>query len=125
MNNKTIRIGPTALGTSGTASICVASPGNISNGLGTGTTVAKLYYIIRHIRILNTTASGISVSGFIDTTSGGKTAGLEFFGSGLSVAANSYQDFYGYLRLDNGDFLNFFGGTAGLTAEAEGEVGVQ
>lgn len=124
MNNKMIRVGPTALGTSG-AVTCLASPGNISNGLGGGTTIGNLYYIIRHVRILNTTASGIAVSGFIGATSSATTAGKEFFGSGLSIAANSYQDYYGYTRLDNGDFLNFFGANAGLTAIAEGEVGVQ
>lgn len=124
MNNKMVRFGPTALGTSGAVS-CLASPGNISNGQGTGTTVSNLYYIIRHIRILNTTTSGVAVSGFIGANSTATTSGKEFFGSGLSVAANSYQDWYGYLRIDNGEFLNFFGAASGLTANGEGEVGVQ
>lgn len=124
MNNKMIRIGPTAIGTSG-AVTCLASPGNISNGLGSGTTISNLYYVLRHIRIVNTTTSGISTSGFIGATSTATTAGKEFMGGGLSVAANSYQDWYGYLRIDNGEFLNFFGGSAGLTAVGEGEVGVQ
>lgn len=127
MNNKMIRVGPTAIGTSG-AVTCVATPGTVSNvaGVGTvGTAISNLYYIFRHIRIVNTTSSGISVSGFIAASSSGTTAGREFFGSGLSVAANSYQDWYGYLRMDQGEYLNFFGGGAGLTIDGEGEVGVQ
>jgi hypothetical protein len=56
---------------------------------------------------------------------GGYAAGTEFAWQGLSVAANSYVDWYGLLRLDSGDFLVGGAGTAtALTWQAEGEIGI-
>jgi hypothetical protein len=52
-------------------------------------------------------------------------AGTEVIGQGLSVAANSFVDWYGAMRLDAADFL--VGGsntTTALSIEGEGEVGV-
>ena len=56
---------------------------------------------------------------------GANTAGTEVIGTATSVAANSYVDWYGALRLDAADFL--VGGASAntsLTIQGEGEIGV-
>jgi hypothetical protein len=52
-------------------------------------------------------------------------AGTEIIGQACSIAANSYLDWYGALRLDAADFL-VGGASAGtsLSIEGEGEIGV-
>ena len=52
-------------------------------------------------------------------------AGTEFIGTGVSVPANSYVDWYGEARLDAADFL--VGGASAITSltiSGEGEIGV-
>ncbi len=73
---------------------------------------------------MNKTAGAVTFSLYIGAT-GANAAGTEFMGIGTSVAANSYVDWYGSLRLDAADFL--VGGASAatsLTFEAEGEMGV-
>lgn len=130
MNNKLIRFGPSAISVTVT---CFISPGTVTgaipvqngNGGGAGTPIVNTYYDIRHIRIVNTTSTQRSVSGFIAGTSTGSGAGQAFLGSGLAIPANDYEDYYGETRIDAGEYMNFIGDSAGLTVEAEGEVGVQ
>jgi hypothetical protein len=86
---------------------------------------ANLYFLIKHIRIINKTASPATFSLYIGAT-GANAAGTEFMGLGTSIAANSCVDYYGPLTLDTTDFL-VGGASAGsaLTLTAEGEVGVR
>tara|TARA_R110000868_G_scaffold301_2_gene2502 strand:- start:12545 stop:12916 length:372 start_codon:yes stop_codon:yes gene_type:complete len=119
--NKAIRLGPTAVAN---------AVGNLFNaptltgGVNPPATSTASYYILRHIRIVNKTAGAVTFSGYIGAT-GGSSAGTEFLGTALSVAANSYVDWYGALRLDTADFLTGVASAAtSLTIEAEGEIGV-
>lgn len=117
--NKAFRFGPVAVSN---AAANILNPGTITGGVNMG--AGNVYMIIRHIRIVNKTAGAITFSGYIGAT-GGSAAGTEFLGTALSIAANSYIDWYGALRLDAADF--FTGLASALTSlviEGEGEIGV-
>ena len=115
-----LRVGPVAL--SATMTTNVLNPA--AAGAGVGYTPSASYIILRHIRITNKTASAATFSLYIGAT-GANAAGTEFMGTAMSVAANSYVDWYGMVRLDSADFL-VGGASAGatLTLQAEGEVGL-
>ena len=120
--NKVIRFGPVAL--SATTTTNIINPPTVTGGTGLAGTNTATYVIIRHIRIVNKTAGAVTFSLYIGGT-GGNVAGTEFMGLGNSIAANSYVDWYGMLRLDTADFL--VGGASAatsLTIEAEGEIGI-
>ena len=120
--NKIVRFGPVPL--SATLTTNILNPGTTTGGVGMPSNSGNLYFLIRHIRIVNKTAGAVTCSFWIGAT-GANAAGTEFLGNALSVAANSYIDWYGQVRLDTSDFL-VGGASAGtsLTFEAEGEVGV-
>lgn len=119
--NKVVRLGPVAMGNS-VANIF--NPPTLTGGVNPPGTSTNSYLILRHIRIVNKTASAATFSCYIGAT-GASAAGTEFMGTALSVAANSAFDWYGMVRLDTADFLT---GTASalttLVIEAEGEIGV-
>lgn len=121
--NKIIRVGPVALTTTLTTNIL--NPQTLTGGVSAGgTSNTATYLILRHIRISNKTASAATFSLYIGAT-GANTAGTEFIGTAQSIAANSYVDWYGMVRLDTADFL--VGGsntTTALTLEGEGEIGI-
>lgn len=120
---KQIRFGPVALTTSLTTNIL--NPGTTTGGTGMPGTSTNLYFLVKHIRITNKTSSAATLSLWIGAT-GGNAAGTEFLGLGLSVAANSYVDWYGALTLDVADFLVGGSGTAtALTIQGEGEIGIR
>lgn len=120
--NKLIRFGPVALTTTLTTNI--VNPNITSLAGPVGYTQTQPYLIIRHVRISNKTASAATFTLYIGAT-GANTAGTEFIGTALSVAANSAFDWYGAVRLDAADFLVGGSGTAtALTLEAEGEIGL-
>jgi hypothetical protein len=120
--NKLVRFGPVAL--SATLTTNILNPGTTTGGVGMPATSTNLYFLLRHIRIVNKTAGAVTASLYIGAT-GGNVAGTEFLGTAISIAANSSYDWYGLLRLDVADFL-VGGASAGtsLTFEAEGEIGV-
>jgi hypothetical protein len=120
--NKIIRMGPVAM--SSTLTTNIMNPPTLTGGTGLAGTNTASYLIVRHIRIVNKTAGAVTFSLYIGGT-GGNVAGTEFMGLGTSVAANSYVDWYGMLRLDTADYL--VGGASAatsLTFQAEGEIGV-
>ncbi len=128
--NKTIRLGPTALTTTTTTNIW--NPPALTGGTPSNTSNA--YFILRHIRVVNKTASAAQFALWIGAT-GANTAGTEaLFGGvasggaltrGVSVAAQSYVDWYGMLRMDAADFLVGGSDTAtALTIEGEGEINI-
>lgn len=119
-SNRAFRFGPVALTNTYTTNILNPA----AAGAGTGYTPSASYIILRHIRIVNKTAGAVSFRLFIGAT-GANAAGTEFMGYDLSVAANSYVDWYGAIRLDAADFL--VGGASAatsLTINGEGEVGL-
>lgn len=120
MQNKRFRFGPVALTTTLTTNIL--NPAGATGGVNAGS--SGQYIILRHIRIVNKTAGAVTFSLYIGAT-GANTAGTEFMGLGRSIAANSFEDYYGELRLDTADFLvGGAGTTTALTITGEGEVGV-
>ena len=118
--NKTFRFGPVALTTTLTTNIL--NPPTATGGTNGGSSAQ--YIILRHIRIVNKTAGAVTFSLWLGAT-GGNAAGTEVIGQGTSIAANSYVDWYGMLRLDSADFLvGGAGTTTALSIEGEGEIGV-
>lgn len=120
-SNKSVRFGPVAVAN---AVGNLFNPPTLTGGVNPPPSSTNSYVIIRHIRIVNKTAGAVTFSGYIGVT-GGSAAGTEFLGTGLSVAANSYIDWYGAVRLDVADFLTGVASAAtSLTIEGEGEIGV-
>jgi hypothetical protein len=121
-SNKIIRFGPVAL--SATLTTNIINPNITSLAGPIGYTQTQPYLILRHIRISNKTGGSVSFTLYIGAT-GANTAGTEFIGTAIPVAANSAFDWYGLVRLDAADFL-VGGASAGtsLTFEAEGEIGL-
>lgn len=118
--NKIFRFGPIALTTTYTTNLL--NPPTATGGTNGGS--SSQYIVLRHIRVVNKTGSAATLRLFVGAT-GANAAGTEFLGYDLSVAANSYIDYYGQLRLDAADFLVGGSGTStALTIEGEGEIGV-
>lgn len=121
-----------------TTTVNLFSPGTITGGtnIPEGT---NLYYIIKHIRVGNTTnapirfalwkaATGANTAGKEYIFVGTATAGTLDANVGTSVAANSFVECYPGTRLDAADATNKFivGGASavGLTMNIEVEYGV-
>lgn len=118
--NKIFRFGPVAL--SNTLTTNILNPPTASGGVGAGSSAN--YIVLKHIRIVNKTGSSATFSLWLGAT-GANAAGTEVIGQAQSVAANSYADWYGSMRLDAADFL--VGGASAattLTIQGEGEIGV-
>jgi len=119
--NKAVRFGPVAVAN---AIGNLFNPPTLTGGVNPPASSTNSYVIIRHIRIVNKTAGAVTFSGYIGAT-GGSAAGTEFLGTGLSIPANLYVDWYGAVRLDAADFLTGLASAAtSLTIEGEGEIGV-
>ena len=119
--NKVIRFGPVAMSNSATN---IINPPTLTGGTGLAGTNTASYVILRHIRIVNKTAGAATATLYIGAT-GGSAAGTEFLGTAISVAANSYVDWYGQVRLDTADFLTGLASAlTTLTIQGEGEIGV-
>ena len=122
MADKPFRFGPVVL------AAAVANIFHMPAAAAGGVNIAdqSIYAIIRHIRIVNTTAAAVAYGLYICATGLG-TAGKEFMGSTTPVPAYGYVDWYGMLRLDNGatEFLTgVAGSTPALTIEGEGVLAV-
>jgi len=120
--NKTFRFGPVALSATLTTNILNSTVSSLSGPVGF--TMTQPYLILKHIRVVNKTAGAVTCSFWLGAT-GGNAAGTEVIGQGLSIAANSFIDWFGLLRMDAADFL-VGGASAGtsLTIEGEGEIGL-
>lgn len=119
--NKVFRFGPLAL--TNTLTTNILNPGTTTGGVASGTP-QNLYLVLKHIRIVNKTAGAVTFSLWLGAT-GANAAGTEFIGIGVSVAANSYFDWFGLARIDVADFL--VGGASAATSlsiQGEGEIGV-
>ena len=120
-SNKIIRFGPVALGTS--AANILNAP-TLTGGTGLAGTNAATYLILRHIRIVSKSASTVTASLYVGA-SGASAAGTEFAFNAFVITPNSYQDWYGMVRLDAADFLTGLASIAtSLTIEGEGEIGI-
>ena len=120
-SNRLITIGPVALTTTLTTNVLNGAVTSLAGPVGI--TLTQPIIILRHIRIINKTASAATFSLWLGGT-GGNVAGTEFIGIGTSVAANSYFDWYGLAQLVSTQFLvGGAGTTLALTLQAEAEVG--
>lgn len=131
--NKIIRFGPVALTTTTTTNIL--NPPTLTGGTGLAGTNSNTYLVLRHIRVVNKTngainfalwlgATGANAAGTEILAGGAATAGALNSGTGVSVPANSYVDWYGMLRMDPADYLVGGASAAGLTIDGEGEIGI-
>jgi hypothetical protein len=81
---------------------------------------STIYTVIRHIHVANVTAGAVTFTLYVGAT-GGSAAGTELF-KGVSVAANSYVDYYPMLKLLSTEFLSgLASGASSLTITVEGE----
>ena len=120
-SNRLFKFGPVALTTVLTTNILNTAVTSLAGPVGI--TLSQPIAILRHIRILNKTASAATFSLWLGAT-GGNVAGTEFIGTGVSVAANSYFDWYGMVQISSADFLVGGSNTAtALTLQGEGEIG--
>ena len=121
MSNRPFRFGPIAL--TNTLTTNLLNPGTLTGGVNSGSGL-NLRIVLKHIRIVNKTAGAVTCSFWLGAT-GANAAGTEVIGIGLSIAANSYVDWYGLLPLEPADFL--VGGASAntsLSIQGEGEIGV-
>lgn len=118
--NKVFSAGPLALTTATTTNIL--NPPTATGGVNGGSSAQ--YIVMKHIRAVNKSTSPATISLWIGST-GANAAGTEFAFQGTSIAANSFQDWYGLRRLDSADFLVGGANTAtALSINIEGEIGV-
>ena len=130
-SNKIVRFGPVALTTTTTTNIL--NPPTLTGGTGLAGTNSNTYMVLRHVRVVNTTAGALQVALWLGTT-GTNSSGKEvIFGGiasggaltdGVSIAAQSYADWYGLMRVDTADYLVGGASNTGLTIEGEGEIGI-
>jgi len=121
MQNKACRIGPVALAN---AAANIVNPPTLTGGVNPPALSTASYLLLTHIRLVNKTAGAVTATLYIGLT-GGSAAGTEFAFNAYSIAAQSYVDWYGRLRLDTADFLTgLASASTSITFEAEGEIGV-
>lgn len=120
--NKIECFGPVALTNTLTTNIFAPAAAGAS---GVGYTPTASYLLIKHLRIVNKTAASHTFSLYKGAT-GANAAGTEFMGLGTAVAANSYVDWYGSLKLEgtNGFLVGGADANTALTIQGEGEVGL-
>lgn len=116
MADKPFRFGPVALTNTMTTNIL---NGPAQAAAGVNVAAQDLYMVLRHIRIVNKTAGAVTCSFWLGAT-GGNAAGSEVIGQGLSVAANSYVDWYGQMPMFAADFL-VGGASANTSLSIQGE----
>lgn len=89
-----------------------------------GFTLTQPYIVLNHIRLTNRTGTPVTGISLFKGATGGSTAGTEYGGiAGISLAANSFVDYYGDGdRFDSTTFLTGVAGTASavvITIDAE------
>ena len=123
MQNRAARFGPAAMATSVANLLnCALTSNSGPVGISSPASLA-LYLLITHIRLVNTAASAATASLFIGTTATSATAAAFAF-NGYSIAANSYVDWYGRVRLDAADYLTGLASAVTVVWQAEGEIGI-
>jgi hypothetical protein len=123
MQNRAARFGPAAMATAVANLVnCALTSNSGPIGISSPASLA-LYLLITHIRLVNTAAVAATASLYIGTTATSATAAAFAFNA-YSIAANSYVDWYGRVRLDAADFLTGFASATTVTWQAEGEIGI-
>lgn len=122
--NKIVRFGPILLTTTLTTNLL--NPPTLTGGVVAGTSNAAVYFLLRHLRIVNVLVGGITASLWVGAT-GAVVVGTEIIPSLQAIAGKSALDIYfsPALRLDTGDFL--VGGASSASAGVltiDGEIGI-
>lgn len=121
MQAKQFRFGPVALPN---AAANVFNPPTLTGGVNAGAIGTNTRAVLTHVRVVNKTAGAATFSFWLGAT-GASAAGTEVIGTAVSIAANSYFDWYGRLPVDVTDFLVGVASAATtLTVQGEGEIGV-
>lgn len=118
--NKIFLFGPVQLNATLTTNLL--NPPTATGGVNAGS--SPNYLVLKYLRIVNRTGTAATASFWLGAT-GGNVAGTEVIGQQLSVAANSYVECYGPIRIDSTQFL--VGGASvgsALTIQGYGEIGV-
>lgn len=118
MADRPFKFGPVAL--TNTLTTNIFNPGTTTGGTAcTSAPFDKLRVVIRHIRIVNKTGGVVSFTLYKGLT-GANTAGTEYIGTAINVAANSAYDYYSPGDVfDTVDFL-VGGASAGTSLTIEG-----
>lgn len=123
MQNRPARFGPAAMATAVANLLnCALTSNSGPVGISSPASLA-LYLLITHIRLVNTASSAATASLFIGTTATSATAAAFAF-NGYSIAANSYVDWYGRVRLDAADYLTGLASAVTVVWQGEGEIGI-
>jgi hypothetical protein len=89
-----------------------------------GYTASAPYIVLRHVRLINIDTSMRTVSMYKGVT-GGSAAGSQVIVGNFQLAAQSYYDWAGILRLDTADFLTGICDVASKVIwNGEGEIGL-
>lgn len=89
-----------------------------------GYTSTAPYAILKHVRIMNNDSSPHVVT-FYKGATAGSVGGTEVMFDHVSVPANSWLDWVGYMRFDTADFLTGVADAASkITWNGEGEIGL-
>lgn len=131
MQNKPFRFGPQNVPNSATTILNAPTiDGGVVNGSTfPGTNYEHCYILITHVRVVNTTASSVTISAAINPVAATVTAPTAFawYASPIpaTTSGTNWLDWYGRVRVDTDDFLNAISSVAsGITIEGEGEIGV-
>lgn len=120
MHNKTFRGGPVALTT--TVATDLLSPPGATGGVNAGPCVQ--YIILRHISVINKTATAAWFAMYLSGASAATMAGTEIIGQ-IYVPPWDRHDWNGELRLNHGEYIvGGAGASNALVVTFEGEIGV-
>lgn len=119
--NKILNIEPVAL-SAAAANILNCAIGSLTGPVGY--TQTQPYIIVKHVRAVNNDSAAHTAKLF-KGASGAQAVGTEVIFAGTSIAANSYADWFGQMRLDSADFLTGLADVANkITLEIDAEIGL-
>jgi hypothetical protein len=119
--NKILNIEPVAL-SAAAANILNCAITSLAGPVGY--TQTQPYVIVKHVRAVNNDSTAHTAKLFKGAT-GASAVGTEVIFAGTSIAANSFSDWYGQMRLDSSDFLTGLADVANkITLEIDAEIGL-
>jgi hypothetical protein len=91
---------------------------------GVGFVGAQPYVLIKHIRAVNTSSNPLTVTLYKGAT-GASAAGTQFAFPGVTIAANSWSDFYTPdHRFDSADYLTGVASGIGIVLNVAADIGI-
>lgn len=121
MQNSPLRVGPVFMGT---AVANILNPAITSLAGPVGYTQNQPYILLKRVRIVNRLATPQTATLWLGTT-GSSNPGQEIYFATNTIAANSFIEEYGNLKIGSADFLTGIASTGnGVVFEGEGEIGI-